>query len=404
MIRAALVLVAALVAAALSAPAPASAQDGGRPDIRAPSAIVVETSTGDVVYERNADQRRSIASTTKLMTALLTVESVALDDVLTAAPYNAAPAESQAGLRAGERLTTKDLLRALMLESANDAAVTLAVAVSGSVSAFVEEMNDRARELGMKDTTFTNPVGLDVGRNRSTARDLARLGVVLRRNEFLRRTANLPQATLTSGARRRTFENRNRLVRQVDWVNGLKTGRTNQAGYVLVGSGTRNGVTVVSVVLGEPTESARDADTLALLRYGLSRYQRRTLVRRGATFARADLKYRTEQVRLVAGRGTERVMRRGERAQVRVVGAPRELDGPLTAGARVGTIEVRVRGDVVARLPLVTATAVEEAGLSTRVGALLRESRTILLIAGVVICTLSLVLLRRRVVRRGVRA
>jgi D-alanyl-D-alanine carboxypeptidase (penicillin-binding protein 5/6) len=396
-------LVVLVVAVLLGTAAPAGAQSGA-PDVRAPSAIVVEASTGDVAFSRNPSDKRSIASTTKLMTALLAVEGAALDDVLTAAPYSPAPAESIVGLRSGERMTVRDLLRALMLASANDAAVTLAAGISGSVPSFVDEMNARARELGLRDTRYTNPVGLDQGNPRSSARDLVRLAIVLRRNEFLRRTADLPRVTLTSGSRKRTILNRNTLVRTVDEVNGMKTGRTNQAGYVLVGSATRNGVTVVSAVLGEPSEAARDADTLALLRYGLGRYRRASVVKRGATLARADLEYREEQVRLVAGRGIQRVLRAGQRARVRVVGAPAELDGPLTAGARVGTVEARVGDRVVGRVPLITATAVEEAGLSTRLSALLRESSTILLIAGLLICTVSLVLLRRRVVRRGARA
>ena len=396
--RVALVVVAVL----LGTVAPAGAQE--RPTVRAPSAILVESTTGDVAFSKNPSEERSIASTTKLMTALLTLEGAALDDVIAAAPYSPAPAESIVGLRTGERMTVRDLMRALMLASANDAAVTLAAGISGSVDSFVDEMNARARELGLRDTHYTNPVGLDQGRNRSSARDLVRLAIVLRRNEFLRGTVDLPRATLTSGSRRRTILNRNTLVRTVDEVNGMKTGRTNQAGYVLVGSASRNGVTVVSAVLGEPSEAARDADTLALLRYGLNRYRRTTLVKRGATLARADLKYREQQVRLVAGRGLERVLRRNQRAVVRVIGAPKEVDGPLTAGAEVGTVEARVGSKVVGRSPLITATAVEEAGLSTRLGALLRESSTLLLVAGLLICTVSLVLLRRRVVRRGARA
>lgn len=391
------------VAVLLGTAAPASAQSGA-PAVRAPSAILVEASTGDVVFQRNPGQKRSMASTTKMMTGLLSVEGAALDDVLTAVPYSPSPAETQIGLRAGERMSVRDLTRALMLASANDAAVTLAAGISGSVPSFVDEMNARARELGLRDTTYTNPVGLDQGRNRSSARDLVRLAIELRRNEFLRQTVDMPRATLTSGSRRRTVLNRNTLVRTVDEVDGMKTGRTNRAGYVLVGSATRNGVTVVSAVMGEPTEAARDADTLALLRYGLSRYKRSSIVKRGATLARADLKYRTEQVRLVAGRGIQKVLRRDQRATVRVVGAPAEVDGPLTAGAQVGTVEARVRGKVVGRAPLITANAVEEAGLSTRLEALLRESSTRLLIAGLAICTVSLVLLRRRVVRRGARA
>jgi D-alanyl-D-alanine carboxypeptidase (penicillin-binding protein 5/6) len=382
-----------------------TAQDDRPPAIEAPSAIVVEASTGDVAYAKNPAQPRRIASTTKLMTALVTLESVALDDVLTVVPYAADPVESVGGLRAGERMTVRDLLRSLLLASANDAAVTLATGVSGSVPRFVEEMNARARRLGLRDTHFANPIGLDQEGNRSSARDLVRLAIHLRENAFFRRTVDLPRATLTSGDRRRTVVNRNLLVRRVPEVDGVKTGHTSQAGYVLVGSATRAGVTVVSAVLGASSEQARDAQTLALLRYGLRQYRRRTVVRAGQTLARADLAYRDEQVRLIAGRTISRVLRRGQDAQVRVVGAPRELDGPLTAGATVGTVEVRVGGRVVARTPLVTATAVEKAGLSTRVGHVLGQASTHLLVSVVVACTVLLVLLRRRVVgRMGSRA
>src|SRR3712207_1531637 len=192
------------------------------------------------------------------MTALLAHEGVALDDVLTAAPYQPAPAESVVGLAPGERMTVRDLLRALVLPSANDAAVTLATGISGSVGAFVEEMNARARQLELRDTRYANPVGLDAPTNRSSARDLVRLAAVLRRDDFFRETTDLPRVTLRSGARPRTVLNRNRLVRDVGFVDGVKTGRTIQAGYVLVGSATRDGVTVISAVLGEPSEAVRD--------------------------------------------------------------------------------------------------------------------------------------------------
>jgi serine-type D-Ala-D-Ala carboxypeptidase (penicillin-binding protein 5/6) len=274
-------LVLCVLVAVLATAAPASAQD--EPRVQAPSAIVIEASTGEPVFEKAASERRAIASTTKLMTALLALEGAALDDVLTAEPYAALPAESVAGFRAGERLTVRDLVRALLLPSANDAAATLASGISGSVPAFVREMNARARELGLRDTRYGNPVGLDAPDNRSSARDLARLTRVLRRNRFFRETTDLPRATLTSGARRRVVLNRNRLVREVPVVDGVKTGRTQQAGYVLVGSATRDGVTVISAVLGEPSEAARDQDTLALLRYGLSRFRRVTPVKRSAS-------------------------------------------------------------------------------------------------------------------------
>jgi D-alanyl-D-alanine carboxypeptidase (penicillin-binding protein 5/6) len=398
--RAAAHVAAVLLTAALGAPA-ARAQGGPPPDVQAASAVLVEASTGDVAFQRAARERRAIASTTKLMTALLALEGIALDDVLTAPGYEAAPAESVIGLQRGERMTVRDLLRALLLASANDAAVALAVGLSGSTEAFVGEMNRRARELGLRDTSFANPIGLDEEGNHSSARDLVRLTAVLRRQPFFRETVDLPRVVLRSGSRRRTVQNRNLLVREVPMVDGVKTGRTLEAGYVLVGSASRDGVTVLSVVLGEPTEAARDADTLALLRYGLSRYERRTVLRAGQGLRTASLEHRDDRVRLVAAETVERVLRRGERARARVVSAPEELDGPLPAGQRVGTIEVRVRGRVVDRVPLVTAVAVAEASVADRVRSALSEPLAMLLVVLLLGCTVTLALLRRRVVRRA---
>lgn len=393
-------LAAALLLCLLAGPV-AAGRAQQRPDIQAPSAIVVEESTGDVVFERNPGEERQIASTTKLMTALLTLEGIALDDVLTTPGYAAGAAESVVGLREGERLTVRDLLRALLLPSANDAAVALAEGLSGTREDFVDEMNRRAEELGLRDTSFANPIGLDDPDNHSSARDLVKLAIVLRRERFFRETVDLERVTLRSGARNRTVVNRNTLVLEEPMVDGVKTGRTSQAGYVLVGSATRGGVTVVSAVLGAGSEAARDADSLALLRYGLSRYRRRTVLKEGEGLRTADLRFRDADVRLVAAETVRRVLRRGERARTRVTRAPLELDGPLPAGAEVGTVEVRVRGKVVKRVPLVTAVPVAEASLTDRVTSVLFRPVSILLVILLVGCTVLLALLRRRVVRRA---
>jgi len=381
-------------------PGAAFAQRGGTPRVSAPAAILVEPATGDVVYARKAEARRPIASTTKLMTALLALERLSLDDVLVQVPYRGVPAESVAGFKAGERVTVRDELRALLLASANDAAATLAVRVSGSRARFVRDMNARAKELGLADTGYANPIGLDDPKSFSSAADLVKLALVLRTKPFFRETVNLPRVTIRSGALPRTFVNRNTLVRTTPSVNGIKTGRTNGAGYVLVGSATRRGVTVLSVVLGDQTESSRDADTLALLRYGLRRYRRKAAVRSGRRLGRARLRYRDAAVALVAERDVVRTVRRGERLDVRVTGAPAELDGPLPQGSRVGTIVVRQRGTVVARVPLVTARAVTEAGAADRLADFVGRTRTILLLAVFLLGSLLLVVLRRRSTRR----
>ena len=390
------------VLALLLAAARAQAQSpAGAPRLQgAKAAVVMEASTGDVLLGKNAGDRRQIASTTKLMTVLVALQRTDLDDIFSATAYEPLAVESQIGLRPGERMSVRDLLRATLLPSANDAAAALAVGTMGSTEAFVAEMNRRAKALGLSDTRFANPIGLDDDANYSSARDLAKLAVALRRYEFLRRTVNMRSVVLRSGLRKRTVLNRNALVRRIDAVNGMKTGHTRRAGYVLVGSATRDGVTVISVVLGEPTERARDADSLALLRYGLSRYDARTVMPEGRVLGRVALRFRDQAVEVIAGATVERVLRTGARTRVAISGLPDEVDGPLPRGTRVGTATIRRGDDVLARVPVVTARPVAEAGLGDRLNNLLGRSQTIVAMVLLLGCSLPLLLLRRRAINR----
>ncbi|MCW2984544.1 MAG: D-alanyl-D-alanine carboxypeptidase [Conexibacter sp.] len=370
------------------------------PQIRAPAAILVEPATGDIVFQRNANQRRPIASTTKLMTALVTLEHASLDDVMTTINYHGSAVESLAGFRGGERVTVRDLLRALLITSANDAAATLATRVAGSERAFIAMMNAKARQLKLTNTHYDNPIGLDGRGNYSTATDLAKLTLILRRNAFFRETTDLRSVTLKSGAHPRTFANRNLLVRNVPAVNGVKTGHTNTAGYILVGSASRAGITVISVVLGDPSEGARDADSLDLLKLGLARYHVVTAVKKDQVVGHAALSHRDEQVDLVSGATVRRTTRRGDKLVVTVEGAPATIDGPLPKGARVGTVVVTQRGKVVARVALQTADPVDAATFLDRLRDWLGSPVTLVLLAAFAVCSLYLVLLRRRAVRR----
>jgi D-alanyl-D-alanine carboxypeptidase (penicillin-binding protein 5/6) len=379
-------------ASARAAPSP--------PSIRAPAAILVEPATGDVVFQRQAAKPRPVASTTKLMTALITLERTKLSRVMTTVRYHGAPAESVIGLRAGERMTVADLLRGLLLASANDAAATLAGRVGGSEKAFVTLMNRRARELGLRHTHYANAIGLDAPGNYSSAEDLVKLTLILRRDAFFRAVTDLPRATLTTGARERTILNRNLLVRSVREVNGVKTGHTSSAGYILVASASKAGVTVISVVLDEPSEAARDSDSLALIRYGLGRYHRAEVLRSGHVVTSVKLAHRDEHVDVVAARSVVRTTRRGEKVTTRAIGVPTELDGPMPAGTRVGVAEVRWRGRTIARVPLVTRTKVTQASLWQRGDDLLGRTLTVVLLSGLALASLQLVLLRRRAVRR----
>jgi D-alanyl-D-alanine carboxypeptidase (penicillin-binding protein 5/6) len=389
-------LAAALVAA-LALPAAAHAAPGDPEVDRAAAAIVVDAADGTTLLQKNARDRRAIASTTKLMTALLALERARPGDVFTAPPYSALPQESKIGLRPGEHMKLADLLEALLLESANDAAVTIAEGVSGSRQAFVEDMNERARELGLDDTSFANPIGFDDPSNYSTASDLAELAIRLMGNRRFARIVDMPQAVLESGARERVVANRNRLVASYPFVDGIKTGHTLGEGYMLVGAATgRGGSRVVSVVMGEPGESARDTDTLTLLRWGLGQFRQVLALDRHRVLARPEVDLLDERAALVPRRGLRVTVRRGQRIERRVR-APDELEGPLPAGERVGSVTVLRAGVPVRTVPLVTARPVPGPGVLRKAFSLLGVPFTLLLVLGV----LSAALLGAR--RRGVR-
>ena len=393
------VAVAAVLAAAA---APASAAESPPRVPGAQAAIVVDARDGTVMFAKRPDSERAIASTTKLMTALLALERARPRDVFSAPVYNASPAESRINLRAGERMTVHDLLEALLLESANDAAVTLAEGISGSREAFVDDMNDRAAELGLEHTSYANPIGLDEAGNYSSARDLARLTRVLLTRPRFARIVDMPEAQLESGSHPRVIDNRNDLVASYPWVSGVKTGYTLDAGNVLVGAANGpGGVRVISVVLGEPSEAARDQDTLTLLRWGLARFHRVRVLDQRRMLAQADVKYRDNTARLVPRRGAVLTIRDGERIRRRV-NAPDEVEGPLEAGVRVGTVTVLLDGRPVRRVALVTAEEVPGAGTFRVLLSWLGVPLTLILVLAILVAAVLAILklsVRIRIVR-----
>ena len=381
------VLLGALLLALALPPGAAPARAAQRPPAvpNAAAALVVDGRDGEVMFAKRAGERRAMASTTKLMTALLTLERSRPRAVFAAADYAAAPVESQIGLRPGERMTVKDLLEALLLESASDAAVTLAEGVAGSREAFVAAMNERAAELGLEDTSYANPIGFDDPLNYSTAHDLAKLTLELLRRPRFARMVDMPSAELESGSRVRVIDNRNTLVASHPFVSGVKTGHTLGAGYVLIGSAEGPGpASVVSVVMGEPSEPARDADTLALLRWGIDRFRRVRVIERSRTMARVDVEYRDERAALVPARQAVLTLRDGERVRRRVR-APEEVEGPIPAGERVGTVTVLVDGEPVRRVALVTAADVPGAGTLTVLLSELGVPLTVLLVLAILL-------------------
>jgi serine-type D-Ala-D-Ala carboxypeptidase (penicillin-binding protein 5/6) len=392
----ALAAVLAVLLALVAVPAARAADPP--PPVSAQSALVIESSMADVAYAKKQNDRRAVASATKLMTALLTLERTRPSEEFRAVRYNALPAESKINLQPGEVMTVADLLRGLLIESANDAAATLATRVGGSEAAFVKAMNARAQKLGLKDTHFANPIGLDQAGNYSSARDLVRLTLRLRAFEFFRRTVARERVTLRTGNRPRTLENRNTLVR-LPVVTGVKTGHTQQAGYVLIGSGRKNGITLISAVLGSPSMAAREADTRKLYAWAFKLYRRVRAIPPGEVLARAPIKFRRgAELSLVVGDTQRRfVIRRGQRLKRCGLRVPSEVSGPISRGQKLGEVDVCRGEEKLATLPVVSSADVPEAGLAVRTKDRFTQPWTLLLVVLVGLgCTLGLSRLRRR--------
>jgi serine-type D-Ala-D-Ala carboxypeptidase (penicillin-binding protein 5/6) len=346
-------LATALAAAALTtlAAAPPAAASADFPPVEAKAWILIDAGTGDVLASHAAARRLPIASTTKLMTAYVVLRELPLDRTVRAAPYQAEYGESLLGLRRGQGISVRDLLYGLVLRSGNDAAYDLAKAAAGSERGFVREMNRYAAALGLADTHYANPIGLDQRGNRSSARDLATLTRRLLAIPAFARIAAARDAVLRSVRPRRRIETINELLRMAPWVTGVKTGHTFGAGYVLVGSGRRDGVELIAVAIGAPSDEDRYRDDLGLLRYGFSLYRRRLPVRRGQALARASIRYAGGELPLRAGRTVAVGLRQGQRLDV-VVRAPSEVEGPLERGAALGRASVHVDDRRVAAVTL----------------------------------------------------
>ncbi|MBV9050702.1 MAG: D-alanyl-D-alanine carboxypeptidase [Solirubrobacterales bacterium] len=396
-------LVAAICAAVviLSISAPALARAGPALSVRA--AALIDERTGQPLYLKAASSELPIASTTKLMTALLTLEEVPrLTRIFTQNDYYPAAADSQIGLVPGERMSVHDLLLALLLPSADDAAEDLAYNVGGrSVDRFVAMMNARARELGLAHTHYATPSGLDTPGNYSSASDLVTLArYELQHEPFFRRVVALRSATLRTGRYVRHVSNRNTLLGRVPWVNGVKTGHTSDAGYVLVGAGTRDGMTLVSAVLGTSSEATRDSNTLALLGYGFASFHLVHPVQAGEVLARPSVRDDPGRHAIaIAARGFAAVTTRDARVHVQVE-VPAQLAGPQKRYTVVGTALVSADGHALGRIRLVLAQALPAVSPLTQVGRFIMRPFTLVPLA-LMLAAAAAVIVRRRARMRG---
>ncbi len=398
---------AAIAAPKQAAPPPSStpgkaaapAKQAAQPPVEAKAWALVDARTGEVITSHAAAKRLPIASTTKLMTAWVSMHELPLNKIVHAAPYEAEFGESLLGMRTGQRISVRDLLYGLILRSGNDTAHTLALAAAGSTQRFVAEMNRRAAALGLTNTHYANPVGLDQRGNYSSADDLATLARQLLALPAFARIADSRSAVLRSVHPRRRIDTINELLLMAPWVTGVKTGHTWGAGYVLVGSGRRKGVELISVVIGAPTDEARFDGSLALLERGFAEYSRRFPVRAGQDLASPSIRYSGGELPLQATRPLAVGVRRGQRLHVEVR-APSEVEGPIKRGARLGRVTVFVDGRPAATAALSAARSIPKASAFDRARSFLSDNAIPIALAAFVIL-IGGVLLYRRMSRRN---
>jgi D-alanyl-D-alanine carboxypeptidase (penicillin-binding protein 5/6) len=376
------------------APPATPSADEVPPQLEARAWALIDARSGDVLVSHAASQRLPIASTTKLMTAYVALQELPPGKIVRAAPYSPIYGESLLELRPGQRISVRDLLYGLILRSGNDAAYDLALAAAGSESAFVRQMNLRAAALGLSDTHYANPIGLDQAGNYSSALDLAVLARRLLREPAFAKIAASRSAELRSLRPPRRIETINDFLLEQPWANGVKTGHTFDAGYVLVGSGRRKGVELVSAVLGTWTETARDQETARLLEYGFSRYRKRVPVHAGQVLVEPSISYSDDELPLRAARTVAVGVRRGQRLTVRVR-APQEVEGPLRRGARLGRAIVLVDGRRAASVPLRAGDAVPKASTLDRVRSFLADNLLWIVLTLSAILLAAVVLARR---------
>jgi serine-type D-Ala-D-Ala carboxypeptidase (penicillin-binding protein 5/6) len=354
-----------LIVVAAAALALASTAQGAVPSVNARAFVVVDATTGEWLAQHNANVRVPIASITKLMTVLITLDHARLNDVVTVQRNAAEVGESTINLRAGERITVRELLAGALIQSANDAADALADYVGhGNERAFVAMMNAKAKELGLTGTHFVRPDGLDAPHHYSTASDVTRLAQELMKRPVVRALVRERTAVIEGG---RTLHTWNDLLGVFRGLIGVKTGHTGAAGWCEVADVKRDGLDVYATILGSPTRSTRNADLAALLRWAFAVERPTRVIPQGRVYVRLPTGYGRADLPLVASRAVVRPIR-VDRPLVERVVAPATAHLPVRRGEKLGEVNVFSGRQLVASAPLVAARSVSRPGFFGRVG------------------------------------
>ncbi len=336
--------------------------------LNAKSAILMEDSTGKVLYESNPDERVPIASVTKVMTMLLIMEAVdsgkiTLDDMVTVSENAMSYGGSTMFLEAGEQLTVNDMMKGIAVASANDGCVAMAEHLAGSESAFVDMMNAKAQELGMENTHFMNTNGLDEDNHYSSARDVAIMSRELIKHKTIFNYTSIWMDTLRGG--KFQLANTNKLIRFYEGANGLKTGSTSKALCCLSATAKRNDMQLIAVVLGAPTSAERFSSAKSLLDYGFANYAVNTQITAGDEIDRVHVEKGVDnEVSVVAADTYSTLVKKGQEDNVtKEIILDEQITAPLEAGEKLGTMKISRDGETLAEIDLNAANEVEKKGI-----------------------------------------
>ena len=344
-------------------------------NLNAPSAVLIEADTGKILFEKNKNRERACASITKVMTLLLVMEALdsgqlKLDQKLTASAHAASMGGSDIWLEEGESMTVDDLIKATAVASANDAAVVLAEAISGSEDAFVDKMNKRAKSLGMKNTTFLNCNGLDENGHLTTAYDVALMSRELIKYPKIFEYTSIWIDNLRGG--KTQIVNTNKLLKTYDGITGLKTGTTAEAGCCMSATAERDGLSLVAVVLGCKSGTERFKDAASLLDYGFANYTTQKLAL--PKNARDDVQVEGGMVKTIkvecSDPGDMIVSRMATNKITSELKIKKKIEAPIKKGDRVGEVNYYLDGELLKNIPITAKESVDKMTFSSVLGGL----------------------------------
>jgi D-alanyl-D-alanine carboxypeptidase (penicillin-binding protein 5/6) len=335
------------------------------------SAILIEASTGEILYEKNAHDRYAPASMTKIMSMILIMEEIEKgnlkwDEVLVTSEYAASMGGSQIFLQPNEKMTVKDLFKAVAIGSANDATVVFAERIAGTEEKFVKKMNDKAKELGLKDTNFKNAVGLDEANHYSSAYDMAMMAKELVKHEQVFEFTTIYEDYLRQNTDNKFWlVNTNKLIKTYDGADGLKTGYTKEAGYCLTATAKKDNMRLIGTIMGASDSKSRNSNMATLLDYGYNTYQMQVEVKEGEVISTKKLsKAKNEVIEIVPKQDASVLNERGE--EKKSLNYEIKLDKiklPIKKGDKVGILKLKEGNEVISTTELTVKEDVEKAGI-----------------------------------------